>query len=77
MRAYLLAQQPLCEICLDQEIVEVATVVHHRDGGHKGDIAKFWDGPFQCLCKPCHDRIGKLEDHGKTVIRFGADGYPI
>lgn len=22
---------------------------------HRGDPAKFWRGPFQCLCKACHD----------------------
>lgn len=77
LRAHLLAQQPLCERCLLSETVEVATVVHHADGGHRGDIARFWDGPFENLCKAHHDRDGKLEDHGKTTINFGPDGWPI
>lgn len=76
-REYQLATQPLCERCLTMEVVEPATVVHHADGGHKGDEDKFWSGPFESLCKPHHDSDGKREDLGQTVIRFGADGYPI
>ena len=72
-----LASQPLCERCLRQDVVTPATVVHHGDGGHKGDIEKFWDGPFESLCAPHHDRDGKIEDHGKTVIAFGPDGWPL
>lgn len=64
-------------MCLAQEIVEAATVVHHAEGGHKGDVERFWDGPFESLCKPCHDRHGQLEDHGKKTILFGPDGWPI
>lgn len=22
---------------------------------HRGDLVKFWEGPFQTLCKTCHD----------------------
>jgi len=76
-REYRLAQQPLCERCLLSETVTVATVVHHADGGHRGDIDRFWDGPFENLCAPHHDRDGKLEDNGKTTINFGPDGWPI
>jgi 5-methylcytosine-specific restriction enzyme A len=72
-----LAIQPLCERCLAMEIVEPATVAHHAAGGHKGNLEKFWFGPFESLCKPHHDSHGQLEDHGKKVIRFGADGWPI
>lgn len=72
-----LRMQPLCEYCLQSEIVEPATVVHHGDGGHKGDMNRFWNGPFVSLCKPCHDRDGQREDLGQTVIRFDAEGWPI
>lgn len=77
MREAQLSAQPLCEICLEADEVTVANTVHHKEGGHKGDEAKFWNGPFQSLCASCHSRHGKLEDHGKTAIRFGADGYPL
>ncbi|MCO7739192.1 HNH endonuclease [Brucella intermedia] len=72
-----LQMQPLCEYCLQSEIVEPATVVHHGEGGHKGDEKRFWTGPFVSLCKACHDRDGQREDLGQTVIRFDAEGWPI
>lgn len=75
LREYQLSQQPLCEFCLRIEVVEPATVVHHSGGGHKGDIDKFWSGPFVSACKPCHDRHGDAEDRGKTVVIIGLDGY--
>ncbi|MAZ17899.1 MAG: HNH endonuclease [Ahrensia sp.] len=71
-----LSEQPLCERCLAMEIVEPATVVHHKVP-HKGDRDIFFRGPFESLCKPHHDSHGQLEDHGKTVVRFGADGWPL
>ncbi|RWO13125.1 MAG: HNH endonuclease [Mesorhizobium sp.] len=77
IREYQLSNFPLCQRCLVSEVVEPATVVHHADGGHKGDVVKFYDGPFESLCKPHHDRDGQLEDHGRTVIRFGVDGWPL
>jgi hypothetical protein len=71
-----LRQDPLCEWCLEQEIVEPATEVHHADGGHKGDVDKFWNGPFISTCKPCHASRGQREDKG-TYIAFGPDGWPL
>ena len=71
-----LSTQPLCQWCLEQEIVEPATEVHH-DGAHRGDIERFYDGPFISTCKPCHASRGQREDLGQTVVRFGADGWPL
>lgn len=56
--------------------MEPATVVHHKVP-HKGDEELFWFGPFENLCKPHHDSHGQLEDHGKKVIRFDANGWPV
>lgn len=77
LRLRRLSEQPLCERCLSQEIVTPATVVHHSGGGHKGDIEKFWSGPFENLCKSHHDSHGQLEDHGKKAILFDAAGWPL
>lgn len=77
LRERQLAVQPLCEICLETETITEANTVHHRDGGHKGDVDKFWAGPFQSLCSSCHSRHGAAEDRGRAVIRFGVDGYPL
>lgn len=72
-----LTRQPLCERCLAMGQVEEATVVHHADGGHRGDEHRFWSGPFESLCKPHHDSEGQREDLGQTVVAFGADGWPL
>ncbi|WP_292161463.1 hypothetical protein [Mesorhizobium sp.] len=53
-----------------------ATEVHHSIP-HKGDLEKFWTGPFVATCKPCHSSRGQIEDRGGKVIRYGADGYPL
>lgn len=71
-----LRQDPLCQWCLEDDIVELATEVHHADGGHKGDVDKFWSGPFVSTCKPCHASRGQREDLG-TYVTFGLDGWPI
>lgn len=72
-----LSMQPLCERCLRLEVIEEATVVHHSDGGHRGDEVRFWNGPFESLCKACHDHFGALEDRGVKVVQFGNDGWPV
>lgn len=77
LRERQLAEHPLCELCLGCEEVTEANTVHHRDGGHKGDIDKFWSGPFQSLCASCHSRFGAAEDRGRPIIRYGLDGYPL
>jgi 5-methylcytosine-specific restriction endonuclease McrA len=76
IREYQLATSPLCVWCLEREEVTEATEVHHATP-HRGDLELFWKGPFVSTCKPCHSSRGQLEDHGKTVITFGVDGYPL
>lgn len=71
-----LMEQPLCQWCLESEVVTVATEVHHAIP-HRGSEDIFWNGPFVSTCKPCHSSRGQLEDHGKTVVSFGADGWPL
>lgn len=71
-----LNSQPLCEWCIEREIVEPATEVHHSIP-HKGSEAIFWSGPFISTCKSCHASRGQREDLGQVVIRFDAQGWPI
>lgn len=70
-----LFDQPLCQWCLESEVVTAANEVHHQIA-HKGDEALFWSGPFISTCKPCHASRGQREDLGQTVISFDADGWP-
>lgn len=76
LRDLQLSMQPLCERCLAMDIVEPATVVHHATP-HRGNEELFWSGPFESLCKPHHDSEGQREDMGQTIVRFGADGWPL
>lgn len=41
-------------MCLREDIVTTATVCDHIDP-HRGNPERFWNGPFQSLCKPHHD----------------------
>lgn len=76
LRDYQLAQSPLCQWCLEREDVTPATEVHHH-GAHRGDLDKFWSGPFISTCKPCHASRGQREDHGEVTMVFGLDGWPV
>lgn len=77
LREQQLMRQPLCERCLVSETVEPATVVHHRKP-HNGSWELFIDpNNHESLCKPHHDRDGQLEDKGKTVVQFDANGWPL
>lgn len=71
-----LSADPLCEWCLEQEIVEPATEVHHATP-HRGDMGIFWSGPFVSTCKSCHASRGQREDLGQRVVTFDADGWPV
>lgn len=43
-----------CQICKRVEVRRGQLVCDHVEP-HHGDERRFWAGPFQTLCKPCHD----------------------
>jgi 5-methylcytosine-specific restriction endonuclease McrA len=43
-----------CRICGRIEGNTSRLICDHIEP-HRGDVEKFWAGPFQTLCKPCHD----------------------
>ncbi|UXN62896.1 HNH endonuclease [Phyllobacterium sp. A18/5-2] len=75
IREHQLTQQPLCQWCIEREVVEAATECHHATP-HRGSVDLFWSGPFISTCKPCHASRGQREDLGQTVVTFRADGWP-
>lgn len=75
-RAHQLAHEPLCRMCLEQEIVTEANTADHVKP-HRGDPELFWHGKLQSLCSQCHSKHKQNEETGKTVVRYGADGWPI
>lgn len=44
---------------------------------HKGNERLFWTGPFQTLCKQCHDSLKQRADKGNPSTPIGLDGWPI
>lgn len=79
LRARQLAKHPLCRMCEAEGRVTVATICDHVEP-HRGDMAKFWAGPFQSLCKPHHDVTKQSIEKGGTGKAprptIGLDGWP-
>lgn len=72
LRASQLRKQPLCERCLEQGKVTAASVCDHIEP-HKGNLEKFWTGPFASLCKYHHDVKTIMEDGG---LNSAAQPFP-
>ena len=49
-----LRQHPLCEDCLEQNIVTPATEPHHLIKLRKAPDRKYDESNLRALCKPCH-----------------------
>lgn len=77
IRARQLNAEPLCAFCLDVGRVTAATICDHIEP-HRGDPELFWRGPFQSLCKSCHDSDKQRVEKGGTRRQtIGTDGWPI
>lgn len=74
MRHAVLSDQPLCVMCLSQDIVTAADTVDHVRP-HKGDAVLFWDRTnLQSLCKWHHDNDKALIERGKRVFYWDTEG---
>lgn len=71
IRREVLARDPVCRFCKKEK----STTVDHIER-HRGDPAKFFRGPFQGLCKRCHDSIKQIWEKSKRPP-IGPDGWPI
>ena len=76
LRAAQLAAEPICRMCDERGAVTVATVCDHIEP-HRGDLDKFWSGPFQSLCKPHHDSLKQREERQGYSEALGRDGWPL
>ena len=76
LRLRQLQAEPLCRYCKRKDQVREATVCDHIDP-HKGDEVKFWSGPFQSLCRDCHNTT-KAQEEGRARVKvaIGLDGWP-
>jgi 5-methylcytosine-specific restriction enzyme A len=76
IRAAQLAAHPLCQRHLRRGRVVRACTVHHLER-HNGDEQKFFAGPFESLCKPCHDSDTQSEERTGYSREIGEDGWPV
>ena len=77
LRAYVLAEHPLCRMCEAQGKLTPANEVDHINPISKGGDA--WDiDNLQSLCISCHSRKTAV-DTGKreTMTGCGVDGVPL
>ena len=61
IRSHQLAKEPLCRRHLARGETVAATVCNHVEP-HRGDWQKFISGPFESLCKACHDSEVQREE---------------
>jgi hypothetical protein len=69
---------PWCVVCASVGRHTKANVVDHVVR-HNGNWDKFIAGPFQSLCKQCHDSYKQRLDHGgkpNPLRTIGIDGLP-
>lgn len=71
-----LDREPLCRYCQQMGRITAATVCDHITP-HKGDAVAFHAGPFQSLCKPCHDGAKKQLEMRGSLRGSGTDGLPL
>lgn len=72
LRKRQLDREPLCAFCLERGRVTEAVICDHVEP-HKGDMVKFWSGPFQSLCKTCHDTTKKIMENETVRVSFFPD----
>lgn len=72
-----LSTHPLCRMCEAEGRIVAASVCDHINP-HRGAWDAFVSGPFQSLCKPCHDRHAQRRDRtGHETKVIGLDGWPV
>lgn len=76
IRAAQLAAHPLCQRHLRRGRAVCASKAHHVER-HNGDEQKFFAGPFESLCKACHDSDVQSEERTGYSRKIGEDGWPV
>lgn len=78
LRAAKLSDQPLCEVCILREVVEVATVVDHVTAIAKGGDPFPPLSGLMSMCEPCHNAKTNAVDHpNATGFRRALKGYDV
>jgi len=81
MRKRVLAEEPLCRICLAAGRVTASTIADHIVNKAEGGSDEREN--YQGACKPCHDvktteEAARAQGHAapKHKVRVGLDGWP-
>jgi 5-methylcytosine-specific restriction endonuclease McrA len=53
-----------CAMC-GRIVADSSQLVCDHVQPHRGDVHRFWSGPFQTLCKPCHDSAKQREEQSR------------
>lgn len=75
-RSRQLQREPLCRLCLKDNVVTVATVADHIVP-HKGDLCAFLYGELQSLCVQHHNSDKQYFEKCKHEKGYGEDGWPL
>lgn len=75
IRARQLRTEPNCRMCAEGSLRTPATTVDHIVR-HRGDRRLFFGGPFQSLCKRCHDSTKQQAERLGYSTKIGLDGFP-
>lgn len=67
-RSRQLRDHPICRLCEAEGRIAAAVICDHVTP-HRGDVERFWAGPFQSLCKPCHDSAKQREESSFRFVR--------
>lgn len=71
-----LRKEPLCRYCEKRGLIVEATIADHIEP-HRGDRVKFWRGPLQSLCGPCHSSVKQREEAGGVLKGCDTEGWPL
>ncbi|WP_082543353.1 HNH endonuclease [Sphingomonas sp. Leaf339] len=76
LRLHQLSLEPLCRYCRRKGRMTAATVCDHIVP-HGDNEARFWSGPFQSLCRDCHEGEKRVEEgRARARTTIGLDGWP-
>jgi len=65
---------PAAQYCAERVTVTPPAICDHVEPHHR-DVNKFWLGPFQSLCKSCHDSTKRFVETRGFRPDVGLDGW--
>jgi 5-methylcytosine-specific restriction endonuclease McrA len=71
-----ITENPTCVMCEQQGKITLANVVDHIFP-HRGDVIKFFRGPFQSLCYAHHNSTKQKMEKREIEIGGDVNGQPI